>query len=90
MNEINGGPWLAFVVAKVSPCLPVCLSVCRPICLSLTIMRGGGGLRVKPVNLSIDEHIIGGDDVRVATPLGTQTDTLIPQAERSFQHRANI
>lgn len=49
-----------------------------------------GGLRVKPVNLSIEEHIIGGDVVPFATPLGVQADTLIPQAERSFQHRADI
>ena len=50
----------------------------------------GGGLKVKPVNLSIEEQIIGGDVVPFATPLGTQADTLIPQAERSFQHQANI
>ena len=45
---------------------------------------------VKPVNPSIEEHIIGGGNVRVSTPSGAQTHTLIPQAERSCQHQANI
>lgn len=69
-------PGLLYIIALAN------LSVFDPSCL--------GGCGVKPVNLSIEEHIIEGDDVQLTTPLGTQTDTLIPQAERSFQHRGNI
>lgn len=41
-----------------------------------------GGCRVKLVNLSIEEHFTGGEDVQFTTPLAT----LIPQAGLSFHH----
>lgn len=83
-------PVRCLITAKVSThplCWrPVCLCVCLPVCLSLTMRPLGSNLLTSPLKIASSAGIL----VQFTTPPGAQTDTLIPQAERSFHRRANI
>lgn len=83
-------PVRCLITAKVSThplCWrPVCLCVCLPACLSLTMRPLGSNLLTSPLKIASSAGIL----VQFTTPPGAQTDTLIPQAERSFHRRANI